>query len=64
MPSITSVVYAPFSGVGYKVIVRENGVVRLSGVAATKSAGERIVKRFKKRLAQGRVSRGTTYKLA
>lgn len=64
MPSITHVVYAPFSGSGYKVVVRENGVVRLSGVAATKSAGERIVKRFKKRLRQGRISQGTAYKLA
>lgn len=64
MPSITSVVYAPFKGVGYNVIVRQNGVVRLSGVAATKSAGERIVRRFKKRLRQGRISQGTAYKLA
>lgn len=64
MPSITSVVYAPFEGVGYNVIVRQNGVVRLSGVAATKSAGERIVRRFKKRLRQGRISQGTAYKLA
>lgn len=59
MSSITSVVYAPFKGTGYNVIVRENGIVRLSGVAATKSAGEHIVKRFKKRLRQGRIGQGT-----
>lgn len=57
--SITSVVYAPFKGDSYKVAVRENGALRLHGEAATKAAGERIVRAFKKRLRQGRVPQGT-----
>lgn len=57
--SIISVVYAPFKGEQYNIAVRENGVLRLHGTAPTKSAGERIVRRFKKRLRQGRIPQGT-----
>lgn len=57
-PSITSVVYAPFKGDGYLVAVRENGALRLHGTAPTKTAGEHIARRFKKRLRQGRVPQG------
>lgn len=56
--SVTSVVYAPFKGDKYKVAVRENGVLRLHGEAASKAAGERIARVFKKRLRQGRVPQG------
>lgn len=64
MSSITSVVYAPFKGDHYKLAVRENGVLRLHGTAATKIAGERIVRRFTKRLRQGRIPQGTSFKVA